>query len=164
MIVINTVNDERFSFNGIEYFKNFTSFVAGNKIHIFSAYDRCQELAPPVLFSDITLNGVIHGSISALQSAILPVIYTRTTLGGDGGGANLIPSRITVFGNKFFLIKHPNNNNPANVSVLELNDLITNGFRDGTEFWDKARYKTLQDKDDPVNWEFYTRQKNLTLT
>lgn len=161
-VIINTVNNERFSLNGIEYFKNFTSFIAGSKIHIFSAYDRLHELAPFTLYTDIVLNGVVHGSVSALQSAILPVIYTRATLGS--GSSTVVPSRITVFGNKFFLIKHPANNNPANVDILELNDFITDGFRDANEFWYSARYKTLADKDVPVNWELYSRQKNLTLT
>ncbi len=161
-IIINTVNDQRFSFNGIEYFKNFTSFVAGDRIHIFSAYDRCHELTPFVTFDEVTLNGVTFATVSELQSALLPVIYTRATLGAGGNIA--VTPRITVFGNKFFLVKHPANNNPANTDVLELNDFITDGFRSANEFWYSARYKTLADKDAEVNWEFYSRQKNLILT
>ena len=33
-------------------------------------------------YSEITLDGVVYGNVSDLQNALLPVIYTRASLGG----------------------------------------------------------------------------------
>lgn len=84
MIVINTVSNKRFSLNGVEYLKNFLSFVAGNRLLIYNAYDRKDERTELTLFSDYTVNGVIYGSAAILQSALLDIIYSRGSLGGEG--------------------------------------------------------------------------------
>ena len=89
MITINNIDSERFSLNGIEYYKNFMSFPKGNSIRIVNAYDSTCSLLDYTSFSEINLDGVIHPNIAALQSAILPVIYTRQSLGGGGGGSSL---------------------------------------------------------------------------
>lgn len=85
MIIINTVSDKRFSLNGVEYLKNFLSFVAGNRLLIYNAYDRKDERCDLTLYSDFTVNGVVYGSSSLLQSALLDVIYTRGSLTGSSG-------------------------------------------------------------------------------
>lgn len=82
MIVINTVSDKRFSLNGIEYIKNFLSFVAGSRLLIYNAYDRRDERTDLLLFSEFTVNGIVYASSTLLQSALLDVIYTRNSLGG----------------------------------------------------------------------------------
>ena len=82
MIVINTVSDKRFSLNGIEYLKNFLSFVAGNRLLIYNAYDRRDERCDLLLFSEFTVNGIIYSNASLLQAALLDIIYTRTSIGG----------------------------------------------------------------------------------
>jgi hypothetical protein len=88
MIIINTVNSTRFSLNGIEYFKNYISEVAGSGITIYNAYDRKDVKVDFVNFAEIELNGTVYGNVGDLQSALLPVIYTRASL-GDGSGFNL---------------------------------------------------------------------------
>ena len=85
MIIINTVNSTRFSLNGIEYFKNYISEVAGSAITIYNAYDRKDVKVDFVNFAEIELNGTVYGNVGDLQSALLPVIYTRASLGGGGG-------------------------------------------------------------------------------
>lgn len=82
MIVINTVSDKRFSLNGIEYLKNFLSFVAGDRLLIYNAYDRADERCDLTLYSEFQVNGITYASAALLQSALLDVIYTRTSLGG----------------------------------------------------------------------------------
>lgn len=89
MIIINTVSDKRFSLNGVEYLKNFLSFVAGNRLLIYNAYDRKDERCDLTLYSDFTVNGVVYGSASILQAALLDVIYTRASL-GDGSDSTII--------------------------------------------------------------------------
>ena len=89
MIAINTVSDKRFSLNGIEYIKNFLSFVAGNRLLIYNAYDRKDERCDLTLYSEFTVNGNSYGSALLLQAALLDVIYTRNSL---GGGAIELPS------------------------------------------------------------------------
>lgn len=81
MIVINTVSNERFSLNGIEYFKNFLSFVYGDNVGIYNAYDKTDQRVNLDLYSNFTVNGVLYESAALLQSALLGVIYTRDTLG-----------------------------------------------------------------------------------
>lgn len=86
MIIINNVNDTKFSLDGIEYFKNFTPVVQGGKVKIVNTYDSKIELIPLTTYDQITLDSVIHTDIEALQTALLPVLFTRDSLGGGGGG------------------------------------------------------------------------------
>jgi hypothetical protein len=85
MIIINTVNSTRFSVDGIPYLKNYISEVAGSQITIFNAYDRKDVRVDWEHFGNITLNGVVYGNVADLQSALLPIIYTRNSLGGAVG-------------------------------------------------------------------------------
>jgi len=86
MIVINTVSNERFSLNGIEYFKNFLSFVSGDKVAIYNAYDKNDQRINLDHYSNFTINGTVYASAALLQSALLGVIYTRDTLGSVVNG------------------------------------------------------------------------------
>jgi hypothetical protein len=86
MRIIVTVNATRFSLDGIQYFKNYISKVAGSQIIIFNAYDRKDVLVDWTAFGDVQVNGITYGNVANLQSALLPVIYTRQSLGGGGGG------------------------------------------------------------------------------
>jgi len=81
MIVINTVSNERFSLNGIEYFKNFLSFVYGDNVGIYNAYDKTDQRVSLDLYSNFIVDGIVYESAALLQSALLGVIYTRDTLG-----------------------------------------------------------------------------------
>ena len=87
MIVINTVSDTKFSFNGITYHKNFMPFVTGDKIAILNVYDACITLTDaPTHFSEYVVNGVTYTSVETLQAALLDIIYTRVSLGSGGSG------------------------------------------------------------------------------
>lgn len=81
MTTINTVNIQRFSCDGIQYFKNFLSRVEGNRITIYNAYDSRDELVSNVLFSELLLNGVVYPNVALLQQNLLPIIFNRDTLG-----------------------------------------------------------------------------------
>jgi len=81
MIVINTVSNERFSLNGIEYLKNFLSFVYGDKVGIYNAYDKTDQRVSLDIFSNFSVNGTVYASALLLQQALIGVIYTRDTLG-----------------------------------------------------------------------------------
>ena len=86
MITINTISDIKFSFNGVNYLKNFTPIVVGDKIRILNTYDSKIELTDaPTLFSEFTVNGVTYANVALLQDALLLVIFTRSTLSGGGG-------------------------------------------------------------------------------
>jgi hypothetical protein len=69
--------------NGIEYFKNYISVVRGSRVEIFNCYEREDVLLPLTQYNQITLNGTIHTSAANLQAALQPIIYSRSTLGGD---------------------------------------------------------------------------------
>ena len=90
MIVINTVNAERFSLNGIEYFKNFTPVVAGDTISILNTYGNCIDIVKSTNYANFTVNGLTFLNVASLQGALLPVVYTRNTLGSVGGGSRMM--------------------------------------------------------------------------
>ncbi|MNK21304.1 hypothetical protein D3C87_395580 [compost metagenome] len=83
MNIINTLNDKRFTFNGIQYFKNYVSVVHGNKIEIFNCYERKDVLVELALYDQFTVNGTVYSSAAQLQEALLPVLYSRINM-GDG--------------------------------------------------------------------------------
>lgn len=89
MIAIVNINSEKFTFNGIPYYKNFMGIVAGEYVHIVNVYDSKIALTKdgPVKYDEITVNGNSYASAALLQNALLPVLYTRNTLGGSGGGS-----------------------------------------------------------------------------
>jgi len=90
MIVIETYTSTKFKLDGIPYLKNYISEVAGNQITIFNAYDRKDVRSNWLHYSEITLDGVVYGNVSDLQNALLPVIYTRASLGGATASFDLI--------------------------------------------------------------------------
>lgn len=85
MTQIETVNNQKFIFNGIEYYKNFMPKVVGDKIEIINVYDSKIRLTDfPTLYSDIEVDGIVYASVNTTQVALLPVLYTRGSLtGGD---------------------------------------------------------------------------------
>ena len=86
MITINEITTNRFSLNGIEYFKNFTPVVRGDYITIVNTYDARIVLSQPVIYSDFTIDGNTYANVELTQSALLDVIFTRSTLGSGGTG------------------------------------------------------------------------------
>lgn len=83
MNIINTLNDKRFTLNGIQYFKNYVSVVHGNKVEIFNCYERKDVLIELTHYNQFTVNGTVYASAAQLQEALLPVLYSRINM-GDG--------------------------------------------------------------------------------
>ena len=83
MNIISTINGKRFSFNNIQYLKNYVTEVHGNKIEIFNCYEREDVLAELARYSTFMVDGVRYPNALALQAALLPVLYSRSNLGGD---------------------------------------------------------------------------------
>jgi hypothetical protein len=84
MIVINNIDSQRFSFNGVEYYKNFTPIVIGDKIRILNTYDSSIELTDsPRLYSEFSVNDLVFDNVASLQSYLLPIIFSRLSLNGD---------------------------------------------------------------------------------
>src|SRR5690606_492525 len=80
---INSVSNTLFSFNGIEYFRNYISVVRGERIEIFNCYERDDVMLPLTHYSEVSLNGITYSNASDLQSVLQTVIYSRATLGSD---------------------------------------------------------------------------------
>jgi len=84
MIVINNIDSQRFSFNGVEYYKNFTPIVIGDKIRILNTYDSSIELTDsPRLYSEFSVNNLVFDNVASLQSYLLPIVFSRLSLNGD---------------------------------------------------------------------------------
>lgn len=80
MIQINTVDNQSFKIDGIKHFKNFMPVVAGTTISIINVYNGYQ-LNQSTIFNQYSVNGVTYSTVEETQEALLPVLYTRDTLG-----------------------------------------------------------------------------------
>lgn len=96
MIVINTIDDRKFSFNGIPYLRNYISAVYGTSVEVFNCYERHDVLVEQIHFNQYRVNGTVYGSAAALQTALLDVIYSRNTMGGE------IPDQDNIDIRKYF--------------------------------------------------------------
>jgi len=85
MIYIVNVNSQKFTLNGIPYFKNFMPHVINSNLRVINAYDSKLQLAPFTDYSGYTVNGIVYESVQDLQNALLPILYTRASLGGGTG-------------------------------------------------------------------------------
>lgn len=79
--------------------------------------------------------GSVFQNLTGINS--LPSIASSNWLLVSSAGVDTRPI-VLVFGNTFFLVKHPTNNDPANKSIIQNNDWICDGFFDDTRFWYKA--------------------------
>ena len=107
-IVINDIDSQYFTFNGIRYFKNFTPVVRGNNIEIVNTYDRKISLTDaPTIYTDYTVDGNTFASVELLQNALLPVIYTRNSLNSSSESGLITTgyTKATDFGNANFYPK-----------------------------------------------------------
>lgn len=84
MVFINDIDGQSFSLNGITYFKNFLPHTVGENTRIVNQYDTRFELVGFKNFSEFSVNGIVYETAWELQTALLPVLYTRSTLGGSG--------------------------------------------------------------------------------
>lgn len=82
MNIINSFSSVRFTFNGVQYVRNYISAVYGTDIEVFNCYERKDVLIPRTHYSNFMVNGSSLGSAAALQSVLLGVIYSRNSLGG----------------------------------------------------------------------------------
>lgn len=93
MTNITNINSQRFTMNGISYYKNFLSQIigdpiVGNMIRIVNAYDSKFELLRATKISNISVNGLTYPNAAALQMALLPILYSRSTLGDGSSSEN----------------------------------------------------------------------------
>lgn len=86
MVFINNIDGQSFSLNGIPYFKNFLPHVVGDNLRVVNQYDTSLMLSDYKNFSEYSVDGNTFASIAQLQSALLPVLYTRNSLGGGIAG------------------------------------------------------------------------------
>lgn len=71
--------------------------------------------------------------------------------------------KVEVFGNPFTLLKHPINNDPLKVNILENNDFILNGFFNNTTLWDKAQCVDATNKDLEESWTVFGSSEDLII-
>lgn len=79
--VVENISATRFKLNGIPYPKAFLPFVNGNKLKIINTYDSNIELVTPSSLGDFTVDGAQHSSLELLQEALLPVLFTKSSIG-----------------------------------------------------------------------------------
>lgn len=106
MIFINNIDSQSFSLNGITYYKNFLPHVAGEFTRIVNQYDTKFELSGYKKYDQYNVGGVVYGSAGELQQALLPILYSRSSLGGGvsgntnqiiySAGFNLVVQNLTI--------------------------------------------------------------------
>jgi hypothetical protein len=87
MVTINNVNATTFTYNGIPYFKNFAPLVKGNKVQIINTYGNAAidlTEGTPRLYTEFTVNGSTYASVALLQAALLPILFTSSSLVNGG--------------------------------------------------------------------------------
>lgn len=77
MNVITSVSDKYFLLNGFRYVRNYLSKPYEHAVEIYNCYDRKDILVCRTHYSNFRVNGVTHTSASALQTALLDIIYNR---------------------------------------------------------------------------------------
>lgn len=91
-----------FAINGIPYYKNFMPHVASDNLRVVGVYDSKLQLTPFEKYDQYNVDGTVFNSIVNLQTALLPILYTRATLGGGVYLPNIIVSvDIIKNGNQF---------------------------------------------------------------
>lgn len=105
----------------------------------------------------LSLNDTVDTSYNGKENYIPRVVNGQLKL-----VSIVFPAIVTINSNAFRLIKHPSNTAPANANVLEVNDIICNGFWSGTEFWNRAQYSG-GDTSDRNNWRAVSRVEELTI-
>ena len=78
MIIINTVSDSYFSYNGINHAKIYQPLKQGlEAISIVNVFDTRQKLNNSEIYDQYNIDGTIYGSQALAIEAMLPVIYNQ---------------------------------------------------------------------------------------
>ncbi|MBF00609.1 hypothetical protein [Flavobacterium coralii] len=143
MIIINDLNESRFTLNGVQYFKNYFTRVAGNSLSIYNAYNTCDVLVPFSPHERFQVNGSLFEAVEELQAALVGICYTRNTLNeGSPADQNNI-GRVISFG-----------------ELLPQNGLYITREEASAKINSLAEPITISAKDSPVNFTF-TREGKM---
>lgn len=143
MIIINDLNESRFTLNGVQYFKNYLTRVAGNNLSIYNAYNTCDVLVPFSPHERFQVNGSLFEAVEELQAALVGICYTRNTLNeGSPADQNNI-GRVISFG-----------------ELLPQNGLYITREEASAKINSLAEPITISAKDSPVNFTF-TREGKM---
>jgi hypothetical protein len=81
MTIILNIDKDKFSLNGIPYFKNFMPHVIDSKLRIVNVYDTNFELSPLTGTDQYIVDEVVYTAVLDLQTALVSVVFSRDTLG-----------------------------------------------------------------------------------
>lgn len=81
MVIIQDINSDKFSLDGIPYLKNFLPVVNGNNLRVVNTYDSKIVISDYKLYSEYSVNGTVYNSITELQDSLLDILYSRVGFG-----------------------------------------------------------------------------------
>lgn len=113
MYNILTVNETKFSLNGVLYLKNYISNIAGTKVIVYNCYENKDVLIPLDHYSQFNVDGTVYGSAPELQEALLDVIYSRVNMGEGTAFSQNNKVRIVSLG--FIATAQPSINDVVNL-------------------------------------------------
>lgn len=129
MTAILNLSTDKFSINGIPYFKNFLPHVVDDAIRIVNQYDTTFALSELQNFEKYIVEGVVYNNVADLQEALLPILFSRNNL-----GAVFIANGVIPFG-QFMVFKR----NGFGAGVPQVND-VCYGFINDDTFVGPAKY------------------------
>lgn len=130
MIIIQTVSEKYFKYNGIQYAKIYQPLQQGlEDIGIYSIYDTRLQLQNSQKYNQYQIDGTVYATQALTIAALLPVIYASPASG-------VIIVIIGAF--RFVLFKHDDNDVDNN--FVEYKDIIMGYW--GQHFY-KLRFDTL---------------------
>jgi hypothetical protein len=93
MIIINTIDEQTFSLNGINYAKNFIAIKAGsNSLMINNLYDTRFNLLQSTHYSEIKVNGIFYPNVNLLMNGLTSVLYYSKNIPDIPYGGSIEPN------------------------------------------------------------------------
>lgn len=134
----------------------FKDYAGRTAYYEFESYS-LDETTPSNAFYEITIKGLAGNPNYTYQDS-------ETRAAGIEFFIKQVSGLVIVNGNPFNLRKHINNNDPEKLNVIELNDMIYEGWWDNDTYWGRAMYTALGTGiDDIASWNVLDEWDELTI-
>ncbi|WP_339875210.1 hypothetical protein [Olleya marilimosa] len=107
MIIINTINENYFTLNGVQYPKIYNPIIQGlNTLGIYNIYDVSQQIVNSTYYDEFQVDGVTFNSVEDAIQGLLPVIYNVVNSGSEGGDSDGLLAHLNDYNNPHLVTKY----------------------------------------------------------
>lgn len=97
MILINNINEQTFSLNGINYTKNFVAIKTGEEsLMISNLYDTKFQLLAPTKYNEILVNGVGYANVTLLMNVLTSILFFKKNVQDVPYLGSIVPTSIST--------------------------------------------------------------------